>query len=416
MSASSLSASSAEHPSQPRLPLVSAPRGGLPPVIDRIQTLLEWCERAAAAPDEPVAVDAERASSYRYSQKAYLVQLRTESGGTALWDPTAFAVPATLARTLAGREWVLHAAAQDLPNLAELGLHPDRLFDTELAGRILGLPRVSLGAIVEETLGVRLAKEHSAADWSRRPLPESWLTYAALDVELLVEVRDNLARRLDAEDKTEWARQEFEYLRTQDHTAQPSEPWRTLHGIGALRSGRQLAVARALWTRRDEIARDADLSPHRVLKDRAIVDAARASTRGKSAFLAALPPKLRDRSAWWQAARSGLELGESHLPDRNARQYPPPHKLWQKKYPEVWERYTPVRDAVAARADQLNLPTENLLKPSLLRQWVWENSAASGESVVRRQLEDMGARAWQAERVAPLLVSTMPQDATEASR
>ena len=93
-------------------------------MIDRIQPLLAWCERAAAAPEEPVAVDAERASSYRYSSRAYLVQLRTEAAGTALVDPLAFTLPGTLKTLLAEREWVLHAAGQDLPSLAELGLVP----------------------------------------------------------------------------------------------------------------------------------------------------------------------------------------------------------------------------------------------------------------------------------------------------
>lgn len=394
-----------QEPQEPQLPLLSHPRQGLPPVIDRVQTLLAWCERAASAPHEPVALDAERASSYRYSQKAYLVQLRTEAAGTALWDPTAFAVPGTLARTLAGREWVLHAAAQDLPNLIELGLVPDRLFDTELAGRLLGMPKVSLGAMVEDTLGMRLAKEHSAADWSRRPLPESWLVYAALDVEVLVEVRDILAGRLEAVGKLAWALEEFEHLKGQGRLEQVAEPWRGLTGIGALRSGRQLAVARALWQRRDELARAQDLSPHRVLRDRQIVDAARLSSRGKSAVLAALPAKLRDRNAWWQAARSGLELGDAHLPERNARQYPPPHKLWQKKHPEVWARYVPIRDAVASRAEQVGMPTENLIKPGLLRQWVWEHPAPGEESVVRVQLEAIGARPWQAEVVAPVIAA-----------
>lgn len=388
------------------LPLLSWPREGLPPVIDRVQMLLEWCARAARAPQEPVAVDAERASSYRYSQDAYLVQLRTATAGTALWDPTAFAVPGTLARTLAGREWVLHAAGQDLPNLAGLGLVPDRLFDTELAGRLLGMPKVSLGAIVEDTLGIRLAKEHSAADWSRRPLPESWLVYAALDVEMLVEVRDVLAARLEAAGKLAWAQAEFTHIKESSRTEAPAEPWRGMAGIGALRTGRQLAVARALWQRRDELAREQDLSPHIVLRDRQIVEAARMSTRGKRAVMSALPSTLRDRNAWWQAARSGLELGDAHLPVRAAAPTPPPHKQWQRKYPEVWARYVPIREAVAARAERVGMPTENLIKPGLLRAWVWENQAPGDEAVVRAQLEQLGARPWQAEQVASALVVT----------
>lgn len=382
---------------------LTAPRDQLAPVISRIQPLLAWCEAASEAPEEPVAVDVERASSYRYSQKAYLLQLRTASAGTALVDPTAFTIPGRLRTTLADREWVLHAATQDLPSLHELDLIPTALFDTELAARLLGMPRVGLAAVVEDTLGLALAKEHSAADWSRRPLPEPWLVYAALDVEVLIEVRDVLAERLHAAGKLAWARAEFEHLRTRDPRSKHTDPWRSLHGVGALRQPRQLAVARALWERRDEIARREDLSPHRVLRDRELVTAAKASTGARADFDAALPSTLRRKDVWWRAARSALELPAAHLPSRPEPVYPPPHKLWAKKHPEVWERYLPVRDAVAQRAQDLEMPTENLLNPGLLRRWVWETPLAPAEAGVEESLVRLGARPWQAQQAAPVI-------------
>jgi len=387
----------------PEVTDLNAPRDGLVPVIDRIQPLLAWCEAAAAAPEEPVAVDAERASSFRYSSRAYLVQLRTESAGTALLDPLAFTMPRTLQDLLAEREWVLHAAGQDLPSLAELGLHPGSLFDTELAARLLGMERVGLGAVVEDTLGLHLAKEHSAADWSKRPLPESWLVYAALDVEVLVEVRDVLVERLREAGKEEWARAEFEYERTREYGPTRSSSWRGLHGLGSLRSSRQLAAAREMWLRRDEIASRDDLSPHRVIKDRDLVAAAKEAPRGREAFDRALPSRMRRKDQWWQAARSGIELPPAHLPERSERSYPPPHKLWSKKYPEVNERYQLVRAAVNQRAEDLEMPAENLLQPALLRQWVWENSEVPAEAEVEQALRALGARSWQAEQSAPVI-------------
>lgn len=382
---------------------LTAPRDGLVPVIDRIQPLLAWCERAAAAPEEPVAVDAERASSYRYSSRAYLVQLRTEAAGTALVDPLAFTLPGTLKTLLAEREWVLHAAGQDLPSLAELGLVPGALFDTELAARLLGMARVGLGAVVEDTLGLSLAKEHSAADWSQRPLPESWLVYAALDVEVLVEVRHVLENRLREAGKLEWAAQEFERERTLEHGPTRSSSWRGLHGIGGLRSARQLAAARAMWTRRDEIAAREDLSPHRVIKDRDIVAGAKEAPRGRDAFDKALPAPLRKKDTWWKAARSGLDLPPAHLPERAEASYPPPHKLWAKKHPEVWERYQRLRPAIAERAEELHVPTENLLQPGVLRTWVWEHEDAPSAEQIADQLLALGARPWQVAEVAPVL-------------
>lgn len=298
---------------------------------------------------------------------------------------------------------MLHAATQDLPSLAELDLVPERLFDTELAGRLLGMPRVGLGAVVEDTLKLRLAKEHSSADWSKRPLPRPWLVYAALDVEVLVQVRDVLAGRLEEAGKADWARQEFEHLVARGVPERAGEPWRRLHGLGSLRQARQLAAARAMWERRDEIARREDLSPHRVIKDREIVAAAAAAVQSRGAFDAALPTALRRKDVWWQAARSGLEIAPGHLPDRAEPSFPPPHKLWAKKHPEVWERYQAVRDAVAARAEDLEMPTENLLTPGLLRQWVWEHQEAPAESEVEKGLTKLGARTWQAEQAGPVI-------------
>jgi ribonuclease D len=387
----------------PAVTELKAPRDGLVPVIDRIQPLLAWCEAAASAPEEPVAVDAERASSYRYSSRAYLVQLRTETAGTALIDPLAFTMPATVQTLLAEREWVLHAAGQDLPSLAEIGLRPGTLVDTELAARLLGMERVGLGAVVEDTLGLRLAKEHSAADWSKRPLPEGWLTYAALDVEVLVEVRDVLLERLDAAGKGDWARQEFEHERLREHGPTRSASWRGLHGLGSLRTVRQLAAAREMWARRDEIAGAEDLSPHRVIKDRDLVAAAKEAPRGREAFDKALPARMRRKDLWWQAARTGIELPPAHLPERSERSYPPPHKLWSKKYPEVAERYQRVRTAVGERAEDLEMPSENVLQPAVLRQWVWEHEQTPAETAIAAQLSELGARPWQVEQVSPVI-------------
>ena len=170
---------------EPAAPLLREPADGVPDPLESADELAALIEAMAGA-HGPVAVDAERASGYRYSQRAYLVQLRREGAGTALIDPIALPALNGLSNALGDAEWILHAANQDLACLAEVGMHPASLFDTELAGRLLGDERVALGTMVEQHLGVRLEKGHSAADWSTRPLPRDWLVYAALDVELLI--------------------------------------------------------------------------------------------------------------------------------------------------------------------------------------------------------------------------------------
>src|SRR4051794_26704806 len=220
------------------------PRDGVPPVVSDERDLDRAAE-ALAAGSGPVAVDAERASGYRYGQRAYLVQLRRTGSGSGLIDPVPLPDLSVVQEAIADEEWVLHAANQDLPCLAEIGLVPKRIFDTELAARLAGLPRVGLGAVVESLLGLSLQKGHSAADWSTRPLPEEWLVYAALDVEVLVDLRDALAAILEEQGKAEWARQEFEAILASGPPAPKADPWRRTSGVHGLRNRRQLAMLRS---------------------------------------------------------------------------------------------------------------------------------------------------------------------------
>ncbi|HEY4557198.1 MAG TPA: ribonuclease D, partial [Enteractinococcus sp.] len=161
--------SASQSPEQgPEPVLIEAPAGGIPPVIDTEAQLHHAAEKLRAG-SGPVAVDTERASGYRYGQRAFLIQLKREGDTIWLIDPEALDDLQPIQDALSGVEWILHAAIQDLPSLGQAGLWPDRLFDTELAGRLLGYHRVSLSALLEYKLNITLAKEHSAADWSIRP-------------------------------------------------------------------------------------------------------------------------------------------------------------------------------------------------------------------------------------------------------
>ena len=289
----------------PVVPLLTPRDGDVRPVVDPVR-LADWARRLAQG-SGPVALDAERASGYRYGSRAYLVQLRRPDVGTSLFDPVALHDLAVLDGPLAGSEWVLHAANQDLPCLAELGMRPRTLFDTELAGRLAGLPRVGLGPLVEQMLGLGLAKGHGAADWSTRPLPPAWLTYAALDVEVLIELRDAMADLLESQGKLDWARQEFAAIVAAPPATPRVDPWRRTSGIHKIRDPRVLAIVRELWTTRDALARRRDLAPHRVLPDTAIVAAA-ASTKPTSLDALVVHAGLRRADP----ASSGLALVGSH--------------------------------------------------------------------------------------------------------
>jgi len=387
---------------------LTEPAEGIPPVVETPEALAAVVE-AFGAGTGPVAVDAERASGYRYGQRTYLVQLRREGAGTALIDPIALPDLSALSDALVGVEWVLHAASQDLPGLAEQGMRASRVFDTELGARLLGMERVGLAAVVADTLGLGLAKEHSAVDWSTRPLPSDWLRYAALDVEVLVEVRSILAERLAVAGKAEWAAQEFEAVRTAPPPPPRAEPWRRVSGLHTIRDARRLAVVRELWTTRDTNARQRDISPGRVLPDSAIVAAAQALPRSVPQ-LTALPAfagkGTRRRATLWQSAIDrGLTLPDSDLPSVRGPKSdaPPPPRAWADKDPAAAARLTAAREVVAALSQQYDVPTENLLQPDLLRRLCWSPPDLLDQTSIAATLAAGGARAWQVELVAPRL-------------
>lgn len=362
---------------------------------------------AIAAGHGPVAVDAERASGYRYSQRAYLIQVFRRGAGSFLFDPIAIGSFAELQDAIVDEEWLFHAASQDLPCLAEVGLVPTRIFDTELGARLAGFPRVGLGAVVEQLLGITLAKAHSAADWSTRPLPQSWLVYAALDVELLPDLRDALAAVLEEAGKTRIAEEEFAAVLTRAPKPPRAEPWRRLSGMHALRGARALAIARALWTARDEYARAADIAPGRTIPDAAIVAAAAANpaSKGELAGLKAFTGRASrsEIDRWWAAVEAGRTTDD--LPKLRGGGEPtlPPPRAWADRNPDADRRYKAARAAVVARAEELDLPVENLLTPDTLRTVAWEPPTPIATETIGAALAAHEARPWQVEETASII-------------
>ncbi|GAA3746058.1 ribonuclease D [Leifsonia bigeumensis] len=376
-------------------------------VIDTREEFLAAVE-AISAGEGPVAVDAERASGYRYSQRAYLIQIFRRGSGTFLFDPPAVGDFAELDTALADVEWVFHAASQDLACLREVGLDPQRIFDTELGARLAGLARVGLGTVVEELLGVHLAKEHSAADWSTRPLPQSWLVYAALDVELLVDLRDAVAELLESQGKSEIARQEF--AATLAREAKPANPdaWRRLSGLHTIRQPRNLAVARALWLARDEYAREIDTAPGRLLPDLSITAAAKTlpATRNDLAKLREFNGRASRSQLprWWAAIEAG-RASDDLPPLRVPGDGIPPARAWSDRNPDADKRLRAARTAFAELSETLAIPVENLLTPELLRRIAWEPPEPLTPDSVREALLGDGARPWQADATVQSIVT-----------
>ena len=392
------------------------PVEGVPDVVVDERELI----RAAEAIGEgtgPVAIDAERASGYRYGQRAYLIQIRREGSGTWLIDPIACPDLAPIADVITDVEWILHAATQDLLCLAEVGLRPTRLFDTELAGRLIGLPRVGLAAVVEHYLGLSLAKEHSAVDWSTRPLPEPWLRYAALDVEVLGQVRDLMADDLATQDKTAWAEQEFASLTTFTGPPARVEPWRRTSGMHKVRNRRGAAMIRELWQTRDSIAIERDIAPGRILPDSALVELAiRALKPGADLAANATGPGSRSvrryQRQWFDALDRARQVSESELPALTVHSDgPPPARAWADRDPVAAARLAQARAVLGEFARARNIPIENLLSPDSMRRVLWAPPVDPTPLSVAQALSELGARQWQIDISVPILVNAINRPA-----
>ena len=354
----------------------------------------------------PIGVDTERASGFRYSNRAYLIQFARAGSQTFLFDPTAIQSFELLQTQLSTQEWILHAATQDLPCLREAGLNPTLIFDTELASRLLGLERVGLGAVVAELLNIELEKAHGASDWSTRPLPQSWLEYAALDVSLLPQLRAALQSELAAADKFDFAVEEFEYLVHWQPKESAAEPWRRISSISKLNTQRQLAIARSLWEARDLIGRERDVAPGRLLPDSSIIAASLEPPRSRG-HLAAMKTFVGRASRseldlWWQAVIQGKETED--LPELRVRSTGiPNHRSWPQRFPDADARLKAVRAELQELSSGLKIPLENLVSPQLLREISFSPPDPSDIEAIETQLRESGARNWQARLSAPAI-------------
>ena len=350
---------------------------------------------------EVVGVDAERASGFRYSMRAYLIQFATEDR-IFLIDPTQFTQSdmKRLSEVVSSKLWLLHSATQDLPCLAELGIVPTKLFDTELAARLIGVEKFGLSSIALELLGLEMAKEHSAADWSMRPLSGEMLIYAALDVDVMHELYTKLMDKLSDLSRMSWAEQEFQRLLSFKPKPQPTDAWRNLPGISKIKETRQLQIAAALYQARDRFASEKDIAPGRLIPDRSIMAAVnqlpltKKELAGNKEFQGRASRSML--SEWWDAIESSTNLlvnepehDENHIPN---------HRSWERRFPEAHARLQLIRPLVAQKATELAVAIEILISPDSLRRVCFQP-----QPNVQNQLRELGVREWQIELVSEVI-------------
>lgn len=397
----------------PELPLLAKPRVA---DVRLIVTKTQLDEAVALLRESsgPFCLDAERASGFKYSQRAYLIQVHRSNCPIFLIDPIAVLEDGgsntfePLAELLSEDEWILHAASQDIPCLRELGITPTKLFDTELGSRLAGLPRVGLGAVTESIIGVKLAKEHSAVDWSIRPLHADWLNYAALDVDVLLELREGVAKLLDEQGKSSWAAQEFAHVAAMQPKEAKPDRWRGMTGMHEIKDTRSLAIARELWLAREQLGEKLDVSPGRLIPDSSIVGLAANPVKSRPELAASKSFSGRaSRSyldTWWAALSEGLNTRDLP-PARVASVGIPNHRTWSTRFPEADSRLKKVKPIMAKISEELGMPLENILTPDYLRQLCFEPPIEITSESVAERLIGLGARQWQVEQVAEKLAT-----------
>ena len=399
-------------PEPQELPLLQNPRANVHFITNQSQ--LADVVATLASSKGSIAIDAERASGFKYSQRAYLVQLRAADTDIFLIDPVATAETvsskefAELASLMKDREWILHAATQDLPCLNEIGLYPGAIFDTELAGRLAGQPRVGLGALTESLLKFRLAKEHSAADWSTRPLPDAWLNYAALDVDVLHELKTEVEKILSQQGKLEWAKQEFDALLSFRPKPQKLDRWRGITGLHKVQDRSSLEIARQLWLSREALAQKMDVAPGRLIPDSSILVAAneKPKTRPELAAMKSFSGRA-SRSyldTWWEAIQSAHKSTELPALKPEKTDALPNHRNWINKFPEADRRLKYAKASLVELSEKKLVPLENLLTPELLRQVSFTPPENLTVQALSEKLIQLGARPWQIELTAGLIV------------
>lgn len=419
---------------EPRLQ--SEPREGVPDVIDTLPAFRDYCDLLAAGTGS-LAADAERASGYRYGHEDWLVQFKRTGAGIGLLDPQALAQAGAdwndFNRAVGDATWILHDSLQDLPGFADLGMEPHHLFDTEIAARLLGMHRFGLAAVTEHFLGLTLAKEHSAADWSYRPLPRDWRNYAALDVELLIELEQRMRTELKRQGKRDWAEEEFTYALHEGMGPRKEHPvpWLRISRITEIAKDRQsLAVAKALWEKRDELARRFDIAPALLLSDFSIIEAAKRKPHNAAQFRAirsinervriqadAAQEKMFERyapiqrkmkpSLWKSVIQQALDMPRSEWPtmpssqpnnDESQTHAPRSIRYWKDRYPERLRTLEKARKVVQQIAVDTRTPAEIIIKPQYLRNLCWTDEPQKRD--VAGFLKEQGARDWQVSLIA----------------
>lgn len=290
-----------------------------PPVINTETLLKEFLPQVAAA--KWIAVDTEADSRHAYPEKVCLLQIGIESGDYLI-DPLAGFDLGPLWDVLKGRELIFHGADYDLRLLRrQYGFVPKRVFDTMLAGRLIGDRAFGLRDLVGKYIGVDLEKGSQTANWGKRPLTEKMETYARNDTHYLKPLTDHLTKALENSGRETWHREYCERLVKE--AARPDERdedmvWR-LKGSSRLLP-RGLAVLESLWRWREQEAINSNRPPYFILSHETLVKCATQAQEHPDRPARFIKNLTARRRAGLKAAyEEGIKIPEAQCPQPRRR-------------------------------------------------------------------------------------------------
>ncbi len=365
--------------------------------IDEPQTLPALLDGLNTA--QTVAIDTEANSFHHFHHKICLIQLAIP-GQCFVVDPLAGLDLSPMLAILARKRLIFHDAGYDLRlMLADFGFRPDgEIFDTMLAARLIGLENVSLSALMEQILGLRMSKQNQRANWAKRPLPRTLLAYAVEDIRHLDRLAEYLADKLHELGRTDWHREYCRWTIAQSQIAKtpddPEKVWR-IRGTSAL-PPRQLAFVRAIWHWRQRQAEQMDLSPFRVFRNDQILDLARWAERQKR--IGAEPPPRLPRhcrgnhlKTLLEALQEAAELAPDQWP------HPLPRQTNNRPSAEVIEKTDLLRTECRRIAESLGL------EPSLIASRKSLQAAVNTAADTEEKLLNIGWMRWQIRLILPSL-------------
>src|SRR6266480_6670730 len=284
---------------------------------ERVEVIASVSQLAELLPQiesvDRVAVDTEADSLHCYREKLCLLQVSLP-GCDYIVDPLADVDLTPLGTALERKEIVLHGADFDLRLLRRgLTFTAQRIFDTVIGARLLGLREFSLAALVRRYFDAELGKGSQKANWARRPLSARMLEYAMNDTHYLLPLAERFESQLKQFDRIDWLHQSCERAVEQaavERARDKDELWR-IRGSGLLR-GRAAAVLRALWQWREKEAESADRPPFHILQNRELLNAAERFSGGEVADYRHFSP--RRRQAFREAAERATQMAEADWP------------------------------------------------------------------------------------------------------